>query len=91
MAQGFHGTLRLLWMFEIGVLGWVETPLAERCGVWKAYGGQPIDVHPPILDVNDVKAVKDVKPWFRDISCRFSLKVVLAACAFSTAMPEPRS
>ena len=40
------------------------------------------------MDVNDVKAVKDVKPWFRDISCRFSLKVVLAACAFSTAMPE---
>ena len=38
--QGFHGTLRLLWMFEIGVLGWAETPLvvkrkdAERKASW---------------------------------------------------------
>ena len=64
LAQGFHGTLRLLWMFEIGVLGWVETPLAERCGVWKAYGGQPIDVHPPYWMLMMLKLLRMWNPGF---------------------------
>ena len=37
MVQGFHGTLRLLWMFEIGVLGRV-TKLTPSWGATGATG-----------------------------------------------------